>query len=214
MTYVLPSLKYNYSDLEPYFDSITMELHYTKHHQTYVDKLNTALSDQPELQDKSIEQILSNFKEVPPEIQIAVRNHGGGHANHSLFWSILTPELDQLPQGELATAIQSKFNSYGDFQAEFTQSALTHFGSGWVWLAVDTDKNLKIVTTANQDSPLMISLNPILGLDLWEHAYYLKYQNKRNEYIESFWHLVNWKQVQSIYQELMVAPTEVNSNTH
>lgn len=213
MTFTLPNLDYEFNALEPYIDAQTMEIHFTKHHQTYIDKLNVALTNQPDFEDKTIEEILANFKDVPPEIQIAVRNHGGGHANHSLFWSILSPQVDQLPQGDLATTIQSTFNSYGDFQNQFTQSGLSHFGSGWVWLVVDQDKVLKIIITPNQDSPLLNQTTPILGLDLWEHAYYLKFQNRRNEYIEAFWHVVNWQKVQEYYNTAITAKNQT-PNTH
>ncbi len=201
MTHQLPSLPYEYDALEPHFDAQTMQIHHTKHHQAYIDKLNLALQSQPEYADQDITQLLHNFSSLPIELQLAVRNHGGGHANHSLFWTILSPKSSQLPQGSLADALQSNFTSYAQFQEQFTTQALGLFGSGWTWLVVDADKNLQIITTPNQDSPLINGHTPILGLDVWEHAYYLKYQNKRADYVQAFFHLINFDTVNSLYEQ-------------
>ncbi len=201
MSFQLPSLPYEYDALEPHFDAQTMQIHHTKHHQAYIDKLNLALQSQPEYADQDITQLLRNFSSLPIDIQPALRNHGGGHANHSLFWTILSPSSTQLPQGTLADAIQSNFTSYAQFQDEFTTQSLSVFGSGWTWLVVDIDKNLQIITTPNQDSPLINNQTPILGLDVWEHAYYLKYQNKRADYVHAFFNLINFEQVSSLYEQ-------------
>ena len=185
MRYQLPPLPYPYDALEPYIDAGTMELHHTKHHQTYVDKLNEALAKHPEIADKPLEELLGNLNAVPEDIRTAVRNHGGGHLNHSLFWRIMGP-VGQTGQ-PLAEIVALK--------EEFNKAAAGLFGSGWTWLVKDPSGILKIITTPNQDSPLMGNLQPVLGLDLWEHAFYLKYQNRRAEYIEAWWNVVNWKNV-------------------
>ncbi len=191
MTYELPKLPYTYDALEPNFDKETMELHYTKHHNTYVTKLNEAVSGHPELAEKPVEELVANLDSVPEDIRGAVRNHGGGHANHTLFWSILSPNGGGAPTGDLKSAIESEFDTFDDFKEKFNAAAAARFGSGWAWLVVNNGK-LEIVSTANQDSPLSDGKTPVLGLDVWEHAYYLKFQNRRPEYIDTFWNVVNW----------------------
>jgi Fe-Mn family superoxide dismutase len=187
----LPELGYDYSALEPHIDAKTMELHHDKHHATYIAKLNEALEKAPDWQNKSLEEILIKINEVPEEIRKAVRNNGGGHYNHSLFWESMKPGGTIPPQANVGEAITYSFDSFDNFKAKFTEAALTRFGSGWAWLVKDGDK-LDICSTANQDSPLMDGKTPLLGLDVWEHAYYLKYQNRRPEYIEAWWNVVNW----------------------
>ncbi|EAD5843394.1 TPA_asm: superoxide dismutase [Listeria innocua] len=191
MTYELPKLPYTYDALEPNFDKETMELHYTKHHNTYVTKLNEAVSGHPELAEKPVEELVANLDSVPEDIRGAVRNHGGGHANHTLFWSILSPNGGGAPTGDLKSAIESEFGTFDEFKEKFNAAAAARFGSGWAWLVVNNGK-LEIVSTANQDSPLSDGKTPVLGLDVWEHAYYLKFQNRRPEYIDTFWNVVNW----------------------
>jgi superoxide dismutase, Fe-Mn family len=197
--HTLPTLAYSYDALEPHIDAKTMEIHYTKHHQTYIDKLNAALADHPDLQKLSVEDLVKKIKDIPSGIQTAVRNHGGGHANHSLFWTILSADGGDQPEGTLAEAINHAFESFVDFKNEFSTAATGHFGSGWTWLVVDGGGNMTTMTTPNQDSPLMDGKTPILGLDVWEHAYYLRYQNRRADYIESFWNLINWDEVARRY---------------
>ncbi len=192
--YSLPDLPYDYSALEPHIDARTMEIHHTKHHQTYVDKLNAAIEGHDDLSNQSVDDLLRNFDRVPGEIQVPVRNHGGGHSNHSLFWTIMTPDGGGEPEGELGSALDDAFGSFKEFRDKFTFEATNHFGSGWAWLVVDGGR-LDVVTSRNQDSPLMEGRTPILGLDVWEHAYYLKYQNKRPDYIEAWWNVVNWDEV-------------------
>jgi len=191
----LPQLRYPYDALEPYLDARTMEIHHTKHHASYVTKLNEALEKWPEGQGKSLEELLQNPESVPDAVRTAVRNHGGGHQNHSLFWQIMKPPArNGEPVGELADAIAAQFGDFAKFREEFTKAATGHFGSGWAWLVIDADGKLKIVTTQNQDNPVMSGYTPMLGLDVWEHAYYLKYQNRRPEYVENWWNIVNWEQ--------------------
>ena len=192
MSHTLPALPYAYNALEPYFDEQTMQIHHTKHHQTYVDKLNAALEGHDNLQNKSAADIVTDLDAVPEEIRTAVRNHGGGHANHSFFWPLLWKEVDF--GGEVAKAINTKFGDYDTFKDQFSNSAALLFGSGWTWLVVQNGE-LNITTTPNQDSPLSQSQIPILGLDVWEHAYYLKYQNRRPEYIAAFFNVINWQKV-------------------
>lgn len=194
MSFTLPELGFSFDALEPYIDARTMEIHHGKHHQAYVDKLNTTLEKYPDWQSKSIEEILGDIKNVPEDVRTAVQNNGGGHANHTLFWQILTPGGAKEPAGKIAEIINSNFDSFEDFKTKFTEAATTRFGSGWAWLVKNGDK-FEIYSTANQDSPLMEGKTPILGLDVWEHAYYLKYQNKRPDYIEAFWNVVNWDEV-------------------
>ncbi|EAG1706209.1 superoxide dismutase [Listeria monocytogenes] len=191
MTYELPKLPYTYDVLEPNFDKETMEIHYTKHHNTYVTKLNEAVAGHPELASKSVEELVANLDSVPEDIRGAVRNHGGGHANHTLFWSILSPNGGGAPTGNLKAAIESEFGTFDEFKEKFNAAAAARFGSGWAWLVVN-DGKLEIVSTANQDSPLSDGKTPVLGLDVWEHAYYLKFQNRRPEYIDTFWNVINW----------------------
>ena len=192
--YTLPDLPYAYDALEPHIDAKTMEIHHTKHHQTYIDKLNAALEGNDDLYTENVDDLLRNFSKVPADIQGAVRNHGGGHSNHSLFWTILSGDGGGEPTGALADAIKSSFGSFKEFQEKFNGAAGTHFGSGWGWLTV-SGGTLEVLSTPNQNSPLEDGKTPVLGLDVWEHAYYLKYQNRRPEYVEAFWNLVNWDEV-------------------
>lgn len=199
MAFSLPQLPYEYDALEPHIDKETMNIHHTKHHNTYVTNLNAALEGQSALASKSLEALLADIESVPENIRTAVRNNGGGHANHSLFWEILSPNGGGNPEGELAEAIDAKFGSFESFKEEFAKAATTRFGSGWAWLAVNKNGELELFSTANQDSPLMEGKTPILGLDVWEHAYYLNYQNRRPEYINAFWNVVNWDEVAKRY---------------
>lgn len=194
MNFELPELPYTYQDLEPHIDAATMEIHHTKHHQAYVTKLNEALDKYPEFKQKSLHELLTNLHTLPEDIRTAVRNNGGGHLNHSMFWELLTAEETE-PSNELLAAIQDTFGSLDTFKEKFAEAALTRFGSGWAWLAIDSSKNLVVISTANQDNPIMEGLTPILGLDVWEHAYYLNYQNRRPDYVNSFWNIVNWTEV-------------------
>ena len=199
----LPELTYKYNALEPYIDAETMKIHHKKHHAAYIDNLNKALSKYPELSNKSIEYLLTNLEELPEDIKESVRNNGGGHYNHSLFWSIMGDNEESEPTGQLKEVILKSFNTFENFQEEFKIAATSRFGSGWVWLIKDTKGNLKIISTPNQDSPIMDSIIPILGLDVWEHAYYLKYQNKRGEYVDNWWKVVNWEEVEKRYTSLV-----------
>jgi Fe-Mn family superoxide dismutase len=192
--FTLPSLPYSYDALEPYIDQKTMEIHHTKHHQGYIDKLNAALENHADLQDQSVEVLLESLDSLPESVRPAVRNHGGGHVNHSLFWQVLKPKGANDPTGDLATALNTAFGSFNDFKDAFSTAAAGHFGSGWAWLTLE-NSTLHVCTTSNQDSVLSKGNTPILGLDVWEHAYYLKYQNRRAEYIDSFWNLVDWNAV-------------------
>ena len=200
MKYELPKLPYAYDALEPWIDAKTMEVHYTKHHQTYVNKLNDALATVgPEIADKPLDELLRTIDEVPESIRTAVRNHGGGHSNHSFFWTIMGPASGVAAPDEkskISGVIVEAFGGFPKFQAEFSKAAASVFGSGWAWLVMDEHGKLSITTTPNQDSPLIHQQKPILGLDVWEHAYYLKYQNKRPDYIDAWWNIVNWKQVE------------------
>ena len=195
MAYVLPVLPYSYDALEPSIDAKTMEIHHGKHHQGYVNNLNAALENHPELQEKSVEELISDLDSVPEDIRNAVRNNGGGHANHSLFWVCMGPGGGEAPEGELADAINSAFGSFDNFKDQFSKAAATRFGSGWAWLCVDNNSDLVVTSTPNQDNPVSDGLKPVLGLDVWEHAYYLNYQNRRPDYISSWWNVVNWNQV-------------------
>jgi Fe-Mn family superoxide dismutase len=199
MAHRLPDLPYPTDALEPYIDAMTMEIHHGRHHSTYVSNLNKALEVAPELANKPVEALISNLSAVPESIRTAVRNNGGGHANHSLFWTILSPGGGGEPKGALARAMDQEFGGFEKFKEAFTAAALGRFGSGWVWLAVGRNGKLKVCSTANQDSPLMEGDRPILGLDVWEHAYYLKYQNKRADYIAAFWNIVHWDKVSELY---------------
>jgi Fe-Mn family superoxide dismutase len=198
--FTLPELDYDYSALEPYIDEQTMRLHHGKHHAGYVDKLNAALEGKQELLRLGINELLKNLSRVPEEIRTAVRNNGGGHANHSLFWTVMGPGKGGSPEGNLRDAINSVFGDFARFKESFSQAGLGRFGSGWAWFVVDEGK-LSIVNTPNQDTPLSEGKTPILALDVWEHAYYLKYQNRRAEYIENWWNVVNWDQVAENYQK-------------
>ncbi|MFM1655278.1 superoxide dismutase [Brevibacillus sp. B_LB10_24] len=199
MAYQLPALPYAFNALEPHFDAQTMEIHHDRHHATYVNNLNAALEGHADLASKSIEDLISNMDAVPEAIRTAVRNNGGGHANHSMFWEILSPNGGGAPTGALADAINSAFGSFDNFKSEFAKAAAGRFGSGWAWLIVDNG-NLAITSTPNQDNPLMEGKKPVLGLDVWEHAYYLKYQNKRPDYIAAFWNVINWEEVGKRYE--------------
>lgn len=194
MAYTLPKLPYAYDALEPHIDAKTMEIHHTKHHQTYIDKLNAAVEG-TEWAEMSVEELVSNLKKVPEDKRGAVRNHGGGHANHSLFWTVIGPNGGGEPTGELADAIDADFGDFATFKTKFSDAAKNQFGSGWAWLVVSGGK-LEVLSMGNQDSPLSDGKTPILGLDVWEHAYYLKYQNKRPDYVEAFWKIVNWNEVE------------------
>jgi superoxide dismutase, Fe-Mn family len=195
MTYQLPDLPYDYSALEPHIDARTMEIHHTKHHKTYVDKLNAAIEGHSDLEYDNVDDLLKNFDKVPEDIKGPVRNHGGGHSNHSLFWTVMGPDGGGEPSGNVASAIDDAFGSYKEFHDKFTTAATNHFGSGWAWLVLDGGK-LDVISLPNQDSPLITGKTPILGLDVWEHAYYLKYQNKRPDYIEAWWNTINWSGVE------------------
>lgn len=193
MAYTLPELPYAYDALEPHIDARTMEIHHTKHHQAYINKVNEAIQG-TEWESKSVEELVASLNQVPESIHTAVRNHGGGHANHSLFWTIMGPGCGGVPGGDLASAIDSAFGSFDTFKEKFSTAAATRFGSGWAWLTVDNG-SLVVESTANQDSPLSEGRTPILGIDVWEHAYYLKYQNRRPDYIGAFWNVINWDEV-------------------
>ena len=201
MTHVLPDLKYDYNALEPYIDGLTMTIHHSKHHQTYVNNLNAALEKYPEHASKDVVELLTNLDSLPEDIRLAVVNNGGGHYNHSLFWNMLAPNAGGTPTGQVAEAINNKFGSFEKFKEVFEKSAATRFGSGWAWLVVTSNKEVDVMSTPNQNNPISEGLIPILGLDVWEHAYYLKYQNKRPEYISNFWNVVNWSEVERLYQE-------------
>ncbi len=205
MAYQLPELPYEFSALEPYIDAQTMEIHYTKHHQAYVNKLNEALEGSEELQNLTILEILSDLEKVSEDKRDAVRNNGGGHYNHSLFWQLMSPG-EIKPSPTLEQMLSEPFGSLDDFKSKFAAEAAGRFGSGWAWLVIDNGE-LKVTSTPNQDNPVMEGMTPILGLDVWEHAYYLKYQNKRPEYIQNWWNVVNWNKVE---ESLMAALNEQN----
>ncbi|MCH9656176.1 MAG: superoxide dismutase [Planctomycetes bacterium] len=198
MAYSLPDLPYAYDALEPHIDAKTMEIHHTKHHQAYISKANAALEGHSDLAAKSIEDLVSDLSAVPEAIRGAIRNNGGGHANHSLFWTVMSPNGGGAPSGELADAINSTFGSLDAFKEQFSNAAATRFGSGWAWLSVDGG-NLLVESTPNQDTPLSEGRTPILGLDVWEHAYYLNYQNRRPDYITGFYNVINWDEVAKRY---------------
>jgi Fe-Mn family superoxide dismutase len=209
MTYSLPLLAYEYGALEPYIDARTMEIHYTMHHGGYVNNLNKLLAGVKTLENKTLEEIIADIRMVPEDIRQAVRNHGGGHLNHSLFWHILGPGGGGEPRGVISTAILGTFESFAKFKDVFTKAALGRFGSGWAWLCMESHGRLEVLDTPNQDSPIMQGLRPILGLDLWEHAYYLKYQSRRAEYVDAWWNVVSWPKVNEIYMhhlELVTRP--------
>lgn len=194
MAYQLDPLPYSFEALEPFIDSQTMQIHHDKHHAAYINNLNGALEKHPELETKSLEALLSDLNAVPEDIRMVVRNHGGGTWNHNLFWEIMAPKAGGLPQGELSKAITASFGSFDNFKAEFEKAANGRFGSGWAWLVMK-GSGLAVVSTPNQDNPLSDGLTPILALDVWEHAYYLKYQNRRAEYVTNWWNVVNWEAV-------------------
>jgi superoxide dismutase, Fe-Mn family len=196
----LPDLPYAFDALEPHIDAKTMEIHHGKHHAAYTNKLNEALEKHPDLQDKSIEELLRGIDTIPEDIRTVVRNNGGGYANHALFWEIMGPNGGGKPSGELADAITKKFGSFDDFRKKVSDAGATQFGSGWAWLVV-ADGGVDVYSTANQDSPLMKGHRPILGVDVWEHAYYLKYQNRRPDYLEAWWNTVNWDEVARRYAD-------------
>ena len=197
----LPKLPYAYNALEPYIDEQTMTIHHTKHHQAYIDKLNGAVKG-TKFENIDVNEILKKISEVPENIRMAVRNHGGGHSNHSFFWQVMAPKAGGMPTGKIGEAIGKTFGSFDKFREDFANAGMNRFGSGWAWLVVNGGK-LEVYSTANQDSPLMEGKTPILGVDVWEHAYYLKYQNKRADYLSAWWNAVNWHQVEKNYQNAL-----------
>lgn len=201
MAHVVPPLPYDYSALEPYIDEQTMHLHHDKHHQAYVTNLNAALEKHPEFASKAIEEILRNINSVPEDIRTAVRNNGGGHVNHTMFWQIMKPKGGGNPNGEIADLIGGSFGGFENFKTKFNETGTKQFGSGWVWLVRAASGDFKIISTANQDSPLMNGEYPIFGNDVWEHAYYLKYQNRRPEYLAAWWNVVNWEAINQRLRE-------------
>jgi len=207
MAYELSALPYAYDALEPYIDAQTMEIHHGKHHAAYVSNLNAALAKHPELESKSLDDLIKNLKSIPEDIRTAVRNNGGGHWNHTFFWNVMGKHSDAQPKGDLADAIKKDFGSFEQFQEKFTNAGATRFGSGWAWLLVNGQGGLSVVSTPNQDNPLMdiaeVSGTPILGVDVWEHAYYLKYQNRRPEYLKAFFNVINWDVVSENYSDAL-----------
>jgi Fe-Mn family superoxide dismutase len=199
MAFELPKLPYAVDALEPYIDAQTMSIHHTKHHQAYITNLNAAIEKHPELAGKSLEDLLSDLNAVPEDIRVVVRNHGGGTWNHNMFWEIMGPKMGGAPSVALTQAIESAFGSFDAFKSEFEKAANTRFGSGWAWLVKKGD-GLAVVSTANQDNPLSEGMTPVLGIDVWEHAYYLKYQNRRPEYVSNWWNVVNWETVAERYK--------------
>ncbi len=200
MAFALPPLPYDYAALEPHIDARTMEIHHTKHHQAYVNNLNAALEKAPEFQQKSLDDIIANVSKVPEGVRTAVRNNAGGHWNHSMFWLIMSPKGGGDPSGNLGDAVAKSFGDVAKLKEQFNAAAATRFGSGWAWLVADGSGALKIESTPNQDNPAMDGRYPILGLDVWEHAYYLKYQNRRADYISAWWNVVNWPEVAKRYE--------------
>ncbi len=203
MAFELPPLPYAFNALEPHIDARTMEIHHGKHHATYVQKLNAALEKAPSYMSKSIDEVIRSIDTLPQEIRTAVRNHGGGHYNHSLFWHMLSPKGGGKPSGSLASAMDKAFGSFDGFKEQFSSAAANLFGSGWAWLCLDRSRKLVIASMPNQDAPLMQGLTPLLGLDVWEHAYYLKYQNRRPEYIAAFWNVANWTEAAKHFEKAM-----------
>lgn len=199
MAFELPALPYAYDALEPHIDAKTMEIHHGKHHAAYVNNLNAALEKHPELADKSLDELLSAIDAIPADIRAAVRNNGGGHANHALFWQLMSPKGGGEPEGRLAKAINEAFGSFEEFKKQFAAAAASRFGSGWAWLVLNREGKLEITSTPNQDTPVMEGKFPILGLDVWEHAYYLNYQNRRPDYVQAFFNVVNWDKVADLY---------------
>jgi len=198
MAFELPSLPYAYDALEPYIDARTMEIHHDKHHAAYVNNLNAALEKHPELNSKSLDELVKNINTIPEDIRTAVRNNGGGHYNHSIFWQVMSPNGGGEPKGALAQAISSTFGNFAAFKEKLEKAGMTRFGSGWAWLGVQNGK-LAVISLPNQDAPLMEGLTPLLGVDVWEHAYYLKYQNRRGEYLSNWWNVVNWEEAARRY---------------
>ncbi len=201
MAYELPPLPYDYSALEPYIDTQTMQIHHDKHHQAYITNVNNALQGHDQLAAMSVDDLLRNIKQVPESIRTAVQNNAGGHSNHSMFWNIMTPNGGGEPTGNLASAIQQVFGSFDAFKTAFNDAGTKRFGSGWAWLVLDTNGKLQVISTANQDSPLMSGMYPVMGNDVWEHAYYLKYQNRRPEYLNAWWNVVNWDAIAHRYEQ-------------
>jgi len=201
MAFELPPLPYDYSALEPYIDTQTMQIHHDKHHQAYVTNVNNALQGHDQLAAMSVDDLLRNIKQVPESIRTAVQNNAGGHSNHSMFWNIMTPNGGGEPTGNLASAIQQAFGSFDAFKTAFNDAGTKRFGSGWAWLVLDTNGKLQVISTANQDSPLMSGMYPVMGNDVWEHAYYLKYQNRRPEYLNAWWNVVNWDAIAHRYEQ-------------
>lgn len=200
MKHTLPQLKFNYNALEPHFDEMTMNIHHTKHHQAYVNNLNAALEKYPDLMEKDLVELLTKLDKLPTDIQTAVRNNGGGHFNHTLFWDLLTPNAKAAPTELLMKALKENFDTFEAFQETFNNAAKTRFGSGWAWLVVTPEKKLVVTSTPNQDTPLTMG-TAILALDVWEHAYYLKYQNRRPDYVNAFWNVINWDKVEELFVE-------------
>lgn len=203
MPYQLPQLPYRIDALEPYIDALTMEIHHDRHHQAYINKLNKALEAHPDLQDQPLQQLLKNINKLPEGVRTAIRNNGGGTYNHSLFWLLMSPKGGGKPKGTLADALKKQFGSFEAFQEKFNSAAKTRFGSGWAWLSLNQKGDLQVTSTANQDCPLSDGLTPIMTLDVWEHAYYLQYQNRRPDYISAWWHVVNWEFIEATYIHLV-----------
>ncbi len=203
--FTLPPLPYAYNALEPHIDAQTMTLHHTKHHQAYIDNVNKALQEAPEYQKYTLEELIANIDALPTSIRERVRNNGGGHFNHTLFWELMSPQGGGMPTEVVAQAINQSFGSFAAFKEQFEKAAQGRFGSGWEWLCMTPEKKLVIISTANQDAPLAQGYYPILALDVWEHAYYLKYQNKRVDYMSAWWNVVNWKHVEKLYQDALKA---------
>ena len=203
MAHELPPLPYDYNALEPHIDEMTMRIHHDKHHAAYVTNLNKALESAPELQALSVEDLLKDLGKVPESIRAAVNNNGGGHYNHTMFWTIMGPNMGAEPAGELADAIRAAFGDFASFKEKINNAGMTRFGSGWAWLVMAKGGKLSVMSTANQDCPLSSGLQPILGVDVWEHAYYLKYQNRRADYLAAWWNVVNWQEVANRYKKAM-----------
>ena len=201
MAFEVPPLPYDYNALEPYIDTQTMQLHHDKHHAAYVNNLNAALQNQAQLASWTVEDLVRRINEVPESIRTAVRNNAGGHINHTMFWQIMGPNAGGAPTGELATAIQQTFGSFDQFKSAFNDAGVKRFGSGWAWLVLDRSGKLQVISTANQDSPLMDGMFPVMGNDVWEHAYYLKYQNRRPDYLAAWWNVVNWDVIARRYEQ-------------
>ncbi len=200
--FILPKLPYTFGALEPYIDALTMEIHHDKHHQAYIDNLNKALEGHADLQNKSLEYLLTNLGQLPESIRVAVRNNAGGDFNHTMFWPLMKKDGGGEPKGKVGQAIVKKFDHFDAFKEQFNVKAKSVFGSGWAWLCLDQKGDLLITSTANQDNPISMNLVPIMGLDVWEHAYYLKYQNRRPDYINAWWYVINWDQVEENYRKV------------